>query len=266
MENVTGYTKVDIAGIKGTTVDSNTLYIKDEDLKNAKSFTDDFTIYEKHLCPCDADTYFVDSAMKVRGGRLSVYCDGVKTSLKDYLMKECPYVTMTHKDVSGDNITLYLMKVSIENMMEAHTDTEMSTEELNAYSFAPDYSSEPTHIVKFHMCYGCITGAEAFTIDEERVPETVLVMYKHIDSGMLDWLTGYVLKKDLDEIFETGGLYTDDMINDMTVKVFKNANAKDKIGKYKIKNLKIDLGYRIRHVLDFSNSVRRKLNGRQKDR
>lgn len=27
MENVTGYTKVDIAGIKGTTVDSNTLYI-----------------------------------------------------------------------------------------------------------------------------------------------------------------------------------------------------------------------------------------------
>lgn len=261
MENVTGYSKVYIDGILGA-VCSSLLYIKDEDLKNAKTIYEEFTIYEEHKCPCDADTYFVDSGMKVCGGKLSVYCDGVKTSLKDYLMKECPYVTMTYKDVSGDNITLYLMKVSIENMIEAHTDIEMSAEELDAYSFAPDYSSKPTHTVKFHLCYGRIIGADVFTIDEGRVPETVLVMYKHIDSGRLDWLTGYVLKKDLDEIFETEGIYTDDMINDMTVKVFKNANAKDKIGKYKIKNLKIDLGYRLRHILDFSNSVRRKLNDR----
>ena len=239
MENVTGYTKVDIAGIKGTTVDSNTLYIKDEDLKNAKSFTDDFTIYEKHSCPCDADTYFVDSAMKVRGGRLSVYCDGVKTSLKDYLAKryeveirrtadalnELPIISelfgipiMTASQVADkaldgkyiklihhDNwriVEVYVLKNEIELVIDEHKMHGTGQFEVPGY-VKEDGCFTEKYAVNFVMTNWKLAGVEIKPFEEKDPIPTVRVQLKNAiirDESLIRW--GYVSKEELDKIFE----------------------------------------------------------------
>ena len=275
MENVTGYTKVDIAGIKGTTVDSNTLYIKDEDLKNAKSFTDDFTIYEKHLCPCDADTYFVDSAMKVRGGRLSVYCDGVKTSLKDYLMKECPFMTASQvadktldgkyiKLIHHDNwriVEVYVLKNEISLGIDEHKRNATFQFEVPGY-VKEDGCFTEKYAVNFVMANWKLAGVEIKPFEEKDPIPTVRVQLKNAiirDESLIKW--GYVSKEELDKIFEK---YDEKDLNRYPVvdadkypmiDVFEDIYGRIPLATKPIRDLKIDIEYRVKDAITYIDKL-----------
>ena len=269
------YVRVVIDGIQGTS-ETCPLYVKYDDIANVKTVDKQVAIYEQFTPEpvelmeenpgvCDEDRHVVnpeqcfrDTTMRINGSRLLVCKDETLIPLQKWITMMKPYAEVYTKDNVGRYITVYIKKPELAMAVhDAIVPYDNRKVVMLAYSSEPIVKEAiPTHQITLHGSMGEIVGVDIVSLVEmNESPETIAVKYKRVSHGLKKYYTGYVLKKELDDLFDEGK-YTQHDVNESSIDVYKYKNASNKIDTFVIRDLDIDSEYCLKDIIEFSELIK----------